>query len=106
MTEHDQDGGTGTISIEREEISIKQPSMYQVILYNDDYTPFNFVMDVLVKFFQMDSQKAFNVMMVAHTTGKVICGVYPKDIAETKANQATEYSKVREHPLQFSVEEV
>lgn len=108
MAEHEQDhsSGTGTILLDKEQIDIKQPSMYQVVLHNDDYTPFNFVMDVLVKFFQMDSQKAFSVMMAAHKTGKVICGVYPKDIAETKAKQATDYSKAHEHPLQFTVEEV
>jgi len=99
-------GDSGTAILEREEVRTKEPPMYQVVLLNDDYTPFNFVVEVLIKFFNMDSQKAFNVMMSAHTTGKVICGVYPKDIAETKAKQATDYSRDHNHPLTFNVEEV
>lgn len=101
------EGNTGTIDLEpTQKIDVRQPKMYQVVLHNDDYTPFEFVMHVLVEFFKMDSQKAWAVMMTAHTSGKVVCGVYPKDIAETKAVGATEYAKTHEHPLVFEAEPV
>lgn len=107
MQEQGGGPGTGVIDLEpKEKIDVRQPKMYQVVLHNDDYTPFEFVMEVLVEFFKMDSQKAWGVMMTAHTSGKVVCGVFPKDIAETKAQGACEYAQVHQHPLVFEAEPV
>ena len=82
----------------------KQPPLYQVVLINDDYTPMGFVVDVLRVFFHMDVEKATRVMLKVHTEGKGVCGVYGKDIAESKAAQVNNYSREYEHPLLCSVE--
>jgi len=78
---------------------VKKPRMYKVILNNDDYTPMEFVVYILENFFQMDRAKATRVMMQVHTEGKGVCGVYTKDIAETKVEQVNEFSRKNEHPL-------
>ena len=82
----------------------RQPPLYQVVLINDDYTPMGFVVDVLRVFFHMDVEKATRVMLKVHTEGKGVCGVYSKDIAESKAAQVNNYSREYEHPLLCSVE--
>ncbi len=82
----------------------EQPPLYQVVLINDDYTPMGFVVDVLRVFFHMDVEKATRVMLKVHTEGKGVCGVYSKDIAESKAAQVNNYSREYEHPLLCSVE--
>jgi ATP-dependent Clp protease adaptor protein ClpS len=97
---------SGVIELEREEVRVAQPPMYQVVMFNDDYTPAEFVVDVLQRFFQMDMDKAINFMITVHRTGKGVCGVYPKDVAETKAKQANDYATANQHPLQLQVETV
>jgi ATP-dependent Clp protease adaptor protein ClpS len=79
--------------------ALKPPSMYKVILLNDDYTPMDFVVDVLALFFTMDQEKATQVMLAIHTQGQAVCGVFPRDIAETKAAQVNQYSRDNQHPL-------
>ncbi len=86
--------------------TLKKPSMYQVILLNDDFTPMEFVVDVLIKFFHMDKEKATRIMMHVHTRGKGICGIYTKDVAQTRKIQINEYSKTNQHPLQSDIEKV
>ncbi len=83
---------------------LSQPPLYKVVLLNDDYTPMGFVVDVLRTFFQMDVEKATQIMLKVHTEGKGVCGVFIKDIAETKAAQVNKYSREYEHPLMCSVE--
>jgi ATP-dependent Clp protease adaptor protein ClpS len=83
---------------------LKEPSLYQVVLHNDDFTPMEFVVEVLQSFFYMDSVSATNVMYQVHMTGKAICGIFSKDVAETKAGLVTEYARRHEHPLLCSVE--
>lgn len=83
---------------------LKQPAMYQVVMHNDDYTPMEFVVVVLERFFSMDATQAANVMFQVHTTGRAICGVYTKDVAETKVDLVIDYARRHEHPLLCSIE--
>ena len=83
---------------------LKKPPMYKVIMLNDDYTPMEFVIHVLELFFNMDLEKATQIMLTVHTKGAAVCGVYPKDIAETKAEHVVEYAKENQHPLMCQVD--
>jgi ATP-dependent Clp protease adaptor protein ClpS len=85
--------------------SIKRPSMYQVVLLNDDYTPMDFVIEVLQKFFNMDSEKATDIMLSIHYKGKGICGVFSAEIAETKVDQVLRFARASEHPLMCTMEQ-
>ncbi len=85
---------------------LKQPSMYQVTMHNDDFTPMEFVVAVLQAFFHMERTIATRIMQEVHTTGKAVCGIFSKDVAETKADQVTDYARTHEHPLLCSVEVV
>lgn len=80
--------------------------MYKVILLNDDYTPMEFVVEVLQKFFMMDREKATQIMLAVHTNGKATCGIFTRDIAETKCAQVNQYAQECQHPLQSDVEAV
>ncbi|MDP0563550.1 MAG: ATP-dependent Clp protease adapter ClpS [Candidatus Endonucleobacter sp. (ex Gigantidas childressi)] len=75
------------------------PSMYQVLLLNDDFTPMDFVVDILERFFDMPTEKAAQIMLTVHTEGKASCGIFSKDVAETKAQQVNQYSRSNQHPL-------
>ena len=81
-----------------------QPPLYRVILLNDDYTPMEFVVEVLEKFFGMDRSTATRVMLEVHTRGKGVCGVFTYEIAETKVSQVTSYSHEHQHPLLCTLE--
>lgn len=87
-----------------EELKLKPPPLYRVILLNDDYTPMDFVVEVLRMFFAMDTETATRVMLKVHTEGKGVCGVYPKEVAETKAVQVNDHSRAAEHPLMCDIE--
>lgn len=82
------------------------PPMYHVILFNDDYTPMEFVVDVLKRFFFKDEITANQLMLQIHTQGKAICGTYTYEIAETKHDQVTHYAKIHQHPLACTLESV
>ncbi len=84
---------------------LKQPPMYKVILLNDDYTPMEFVVQVLELFFVMSREKATQIMLHVHTRGRGICGVYTHEIAETKVAQVNEFSRRHQHPLLCTMEE-
>lgn len=84
---------------------IKPPPQYQVVLLNDDYTPMEFVVEVLEGFFGMDREKATRIMLHVHTRGKGVCGLYPRDIAETKVAQVNDYSRQHQHPLLCAMEQ-
>ncbi|MFT4099870.1 MAG: ATP-dependent Clp protease adapter ClpS, partial [Burkholderiaceae bacterium] len=84
---------------------VKTPPMYQVYLINDDFTPMEFVVTVLQKFFGMGREKATQVMLKVHRDGKGVCGVYPRDVAATKVEQVSSYSREHQHPLQCVMEE-
>lgn len=85
--------------LEQVEDAFKEPHMYKVVLLNDDYTPMDFVIEVLMRFFGMDEQKATQIMLHVHTRGKGLCGVFSHEIAETKSIQVNEYARQHEHPL-------
>ena len=84
---------------------LKRPPLYQVILLNDDFTPMEFVVEILEIFFGMDRSKATQVMLQVHTRGKGVCGVFSRDVAETKVGQVMEYSQQHHHPLLCTMEE-
>ena len=81
------------------------PFMYQVVMYNDDYTPMEFVVEVLMQHFQMDYMKATSTMMQIHHQGKAICGLYSKDVAETKAEQVMAIARKEGYPLMCLAEQ-
>jgi ATP-dependent Clp protease adaptor protein ClpS len=87
------------------ETQAKPPPMYQVVMYNDDYTPMEFVVEVLQVFFALSRERATQIMLKVHTEGRGICGIYPKDVASSKVEQVTEYSRQHQHPLQCAMEE-
>ncbi|ACS86053.1 ATP-dependent Clp protease adapter ClpS [Musicola paradisiaca] len=86
------------------EEALQPPSMYKVILNNDDYTPMEFVIDVLQKFFSYDIERATQLMLTVHYQGKAICGVYSAEVAETKVAQVNRYARENEHPLLCTLE--
>lgn len=94
MVEKDQE-----LVLERAKPKLERPSMYKVVMLNDDYTPMDFVVMVLEGFFSMSSELAVQKMLEIHEKGSAICGVFTKDIAETKAAQVNDYSRQNEHPL-------
>jgi ATP-dependent Clp protease adaptor protein ClpS len=94
-----------TTILEKQEAKIKPPPMYEVALLNDDYTPMEFVVSVLQKFFGMDREKATQVMLKVHREGRGVCGVYPRDVAASKVEQVSGYSRQHQHPLQCVMEE-
>ena len=83
----------------------KQPPLYQVLLLNDDYTPMEFVVDVLERFFSLNRPNATRVMLEVHTRGRGVCGVYTYEIAETKVAQVTTYARDHQHPLMCTLEQ-
>lgn len=90
--------------VEKTRQELQPPSQYKVILHNDDYTPMDFVIDVLSRFFNMQYEKASEIMLKVHYEGKAICGVFSAEIAETKVYQVLEYAKEHEHPLLCTME--
>lgn len=93
------------LELELEKTKVKPPSMYNVVLNNDDYTPMDFVIEILERFFSMDADKATQVMLQVHYEGKAICGTYTAEVAETKVVQVTMFSKENEHPLLCTMEQ-
>ena len=97
------------VSHEKQLEAVKQkvqpPAMYKVLLNNDDYTPMDFVIEVLVRFFNLDQEKANQIMLTVHYRGKAVCGLYTAEIAETKVMQVNEYARKSQHPLLCSMEE-
>ncbi|OAZ99264.1 ATP-dependent Clp protease adapter ClpS [Halomonas sp. G11] len=99
MPDYDDD-----LTVQSAEPELAQPPLFKVVLYNDDFTPMEFVIEVLQGFFNMDSEKAVQVMLAVHTQGKATCGVFTRDIAETKSYQVNEYAQECEHPLMSDIE--
>ena len=97
----DQDVGLVT---EKAKPELKRPPMYKVMLLNDDYTPMEFVVHILEAFFSMNREKATQIMLVVHTEGAAVVGIYPKDIAETKSEQVNQCAQENNHPLMSTVE--
>jgi ATP-dependent Clp protease adaptor protein ClpS len=95
----------GSTLLKPSESQVKPPPMYQVVMYNDDYTPMEFVVEVLQLFFSLTRERATQVMLKVHTEGRGICGIYPRDVATTKVEQVIAYSRQHQHPLQCAMEE-
>ena len=91
--------------LEAKKAKVKPPPMFKVLLLNDDYTPMDFVVVVLQKFFALSREKATQVMLKVHREGMGVCGVYPKDVAASKVEQVKSYAKQHQHPLQCVMEE-
>ena len=101
--ESDQHESTGALA-ELDPLT-KEPSMFKVILLNDDFTPMDFVIDILKKYFDKDHITATEIMLNIHQRGKGICGLYPYDIAETKSVQVIDEARRSNHPLQCTLEQ-
>lgn len=99
-TNHEDQGGDDLgVATVAAKPKLEKPPMYKVIMLNDDYTPMEFVVYILQKFFSMDAEKAMQIMLAVHTSGSAVCGVYPKDAAETKVNLVNAYAQDNHHPL-------
>jgi ATP-dependent Clp protease adaptor protein ClpS len=99
------DDGYGLV-VEEAKPELKKPPLYQVLLLNDDFTPMEFVVEVLELIFGMERQQATRIMLEVHTKGKGKCGVFTYEIAETKVAQISSYSQQHQHPLLSTIEEV
>lgn len=104
--EGNQDDGDLALAPETSKPQLRRPPMFKVIMFNDDFTPMEFVVEVLEWFFGMNTEKATQVMLQVHTEGRAICGVFTRDIAETKATQVNEYAQENQHPLLCQIEAV
>jgi ATP-dependent Clp protease adaptor protein ClpS len=98
---HDRD-----VVVQEEKPKLKKPALYRVVLLNDDYTPMEFVIDILMMFFSMNQEKSTQVMLAVHTQGKGVCGTYSRDVADTKAAQVNQFARDNKHPLLCEVEVV
>jgi ATP-dependent Clp protease adaptor protein ClpS len=99
----ERDGEYG-LAVETSRPETARPPLFQVVLLNDDFTPMDFVVDVLQVFFAMNREKATQVMLHVHTRGKGVCGVFTRDVAESKVTQVNEFSRAHQHPLLCSME--
>lgn len=106
MSESDQFGDHDSgLAVQEAKPKLKKPPLYKVVLINDDFTPMDFVIEVLTQFFAMPEEKATQVMLHVHTRGIGVCGVFSKDVAETKVQIVNDYSREHQHPLLCSMEE-
>jgi ATP-dependent Clp protease adaptor protein ClpS len=105
---HDDTGGAGTDNTvgtaTKTLTKPKKPSQFKVLMLNDDYTPMEFVVIVLKRFFQMDMEQATRVMLHVHQRGVGVCGIFPYEVAETKVNQVMDFARKNQHPLQCTLE--
>ncbi len=99
--EHEHQVG---IAVETEKPEVKRPPLFQVLLMNDDFTPMDFVVEVLQVFFSMNRERATQVMLHVHTRGRGVCGVFTREVAETKVAQVNEFSRHHQHPLMCTME--
>ncbi len=95
---------SGGLAVEAERPKLKEPQLYKVMLLNDDYTPMEFVVEVLERFFSLNRSKATQVMLEVHTKGRGVCGLYTAEIAETKVAQVNDFAREAQHPLLCSME--
>lgn len=88
-----------------ERAKTQPPRLFKVVLFNDDYTTMEFVIEVLQRFFDMNRERALQIMLKVHNEGSAVCGVYSRDVAETKVAQVSEFAKQHGHPLRCAMEE-
>lgn len=92
------------LMVETSKPEVARPPLYSVLLLNDDYTPMDFVVEVLTRFFSLDESRAVQVMLHVHTRGRGVCGVFTREVAESKVAQVNEYSRLNQHPLLCTME--
>ena len=102
---HPEEEQVGDIALQEEEL-LAPPPLYQVIMFDDDFTPMEFVVEVLELLFSMNQENATQIMLAVHTKGKAACGTYTKDVAETKVAQVIQYARENQHPLLCEVQQV
>lgn len=100
----DEDGGTGVGVATRTRAKAKKPSLYKVLMLNDDYTPMEFVVLVLQRFFRMSLEDATRVMLHVHQKGVGVCGIFSYEVAESKVSQVIDFARQNQHPLQCTLE--
>ena len=100
----DEDGGSDTSVVVQTREKTKRPPLYKVLLLNDDYTPMEFVVAVLERFFGMSHAQAFEIMLTVHKKGVAVVGVFSHEIAETKVTQVMDFARQHQHPLQCTME--
>jgi ATP-dependent Clp protease adaptor protein ClpS len=105
MTDTRSTNGGDGLAVQEARPKVKQPPQYKVLLLNDDYTPMEFVVHILEGFFNLSREKATQIMLNVHTRGMGVCGVYTRDIAETKVELVNAYSRENQHPLKCVMEE-
>ena len=101
---HPDDGREEGVTTAATKPRLAKPPLYKVLIFNDDYTPMDFVVVILVEFFHMPTEKATQIMLKIHTEGKAVCGVFSRDVAETKAQQVNDFSRENNQPLLCHVE--
>lgn len=110
MSDHDRDNNVGsehgTGLATKTKPKTKRPSMYRVLLLNDNYTPMEFVVHILENYFSKSAEEATQIMLQVHQKGIGVCGVFPYDVAETKVAQVVDYARKHQHPLQCTMEKV
>jgi ATP-dependent Clp protease adaptor protein ClpS len=101
-TVHESDN---TLDVQVAKPGLKRPPLFKVLLLNDDFTPMEFVVEVLREFFGMSEERATQVMLHVHTRGMGVCGVYSRDVAETKVYLVNDHARTHQHPLLCTMEE-
>ena len=104
MTNKNKNKESNTGILIKEKAKVQTPKMYTVVLLNDDYTPMEFVIYILQSIFKKNYEEAKNIMLLVHNEGKGICGIFPLDIAESRANQVIEFARINQHPLECKVQ--
>ena len=99
-----RDDADGTVVAEKQEQRVEPPKLFQVVMLNDDYTPMEFVVHVLERFFSKNREEATQIMLHVHRRGVGVCGVFTYEVAETKVNQVTEFARRNQHPLRCTLE--
>ena len=106
MTQHNDDWSSdGDLTVQEAKPKLKKPPLYKVMLINDDFTPMDFVIEILTAYFNMGEERATQVMLHVHTRGVGVCGVFSRDVAETKVQSVNEFSRQNQHPLLCTMEE-
>ena len=106
MSRPDEESRGTVLDAEEARPRVRRPPLFKVFLLNDDYTPMEFVVDVLERFFAMSKEKATQIMLQVHYRGKGVCGVFTREIAESKVNLVNDHARSNQHPLLCSMEEV
>lgn len=100
-----ENSSQGAVALEKKHSQVAPPPMYKVLLLNDDFTPMDFVILVLQKFFAKDREQATRIMLKVHNEGRGLCGIYPRDIAATKVDRVVVFARQHQHPLVCVMEE-